>query len=337
MTGRDRALAALRGEPHDRTPVIPIVGQAAATYCGVAVAEHARDPQLLARCQIECARRFGYDGVYIAADTWVSAEAIGFPHVEHPADGPARGHGNWIDSIEQIDDLPFPDPADSGRWPLMVDAVRHAAQMAGDELLIIANFDQSPFSLACQLREINRFMLDLVDDPAFAHHLLSYCAKAVARYAIALGRAGAHVLNTGDSAAGGSLIGARYYEEFAFPYEKQVFDTVRREIDTPISLHICGDATTCLSKMLDTGATAIEIDHVMNMAHTRATCRDRVTVVGNVGPVDPLLRGTPETVRQACRECIQAFAGSNRFILSTGCAISPLTPPENLRAMVEAV
>lgn len=336
MTSKERAWAALHGRPHDRTPVIPIVGQAAATFCGVSVREHATDAELLARCQVECARRFGYDGVYLAADTWVNAEAIGFPDIEQPDDAPARGHGSWIGSVEQIDALPLPDPERSGRWPLMIDAVRHAVRMAGDELLIIANFDQSPFSLACQLREINRFMLDLVDRPAFAHRLLEFCARAVARYALALGRAGAHVLNTGDSAAGGSLIGADYYREFAFPYEKQMFDAIRRELDTPITLHICGDASTCLRRMLDTGATGIEIDQMLDLTRARAVCGERVTILGNVGPVDPLLRGTPDDVGAACRRCLDAMAGSSRFILATGCAISPLTPPDNLLAMVQA-
>ena len=191
MTGKQRALAAFRGEPQDRVPVIPIVGQAAAAFCGVPIREHAHDARTLARCQIECARRFGYDGVYIAADTWVNAEAVGFPHLEHPPDAPACGHGTWIESVEQIDALALPDPKRSGRWPLMVEAVRHAVEMAGDELLIIGNFDQSPFDLACQLREINRFMIDLLENPVFAHRLLDYCAAAVSRYAIAMAEAGA--------------------------------------------------------------------------------------------------------------------------------------------------
>ena len=110
-------MAALRGDPHDRAAVIPIVGQAGAAYCGITVREHAHDPATLARCQVECARRFGYDGVYISADTWVNAEAIGFPNVEHPVDAPARGRGTWIESVEQIDALKLPDPRRSGRWP----------------------------------------------------------------------------------------------------------------------------------------------------------------------------------------------------------------------------
>ena len=337
MTGKQRALAALRGEAQDRVPVIPIVGQAAARFCGVSIRDHAHDPRTLARCQIECARRFGYDGVYIAADTWVNAEAVGFPHMEHPADAPACGHGTWIESPEQIDSLPLPDPQRSGRWPLMVEAVRRAVAMAGDDLLIIGNFDQSPFDLACQLRGIDRFMLDLREAPAFAHRLLDFSARAVSRYAVAMAGAGAHVLNTGDSAASGSLIGPQAYAEFAFPYERQVFEAVRARSAVPITLHICGDSGTCLDRMIQTGATGIEIDHVMDLRRVREVCRDRVTAIGNLDPVGLLLRGTPDAIKAACRDCLDAFAGSNRFILSTGCAISPLTPPGNLAAMAEAV
>jgi len=326
----------MRGEPHDRVPVIPLVGQVGAIYCGVTIRQHAHDPVTLARCQVECARRFGYDGIYISADTWVNAEAVGFPQMEHPEDAPAYGRGTWIESVEQIDALKLPDPRRSGRWPVMVEAVRRAVELAGDELLIIGNFDQSPFDLACQFRGIERFMIDLVEAPEFAHRLLAFCAEAVTPYAVALAEAGAHVLNTGDSAASGSLIGPKFYTQFAFPYEKKVFDAVRASVDVPITLHICGDASTCLAKMIETGATGIELDYQVELADARRICGDRVTVIGNVNPVDPLLRGTPEQVRACCRECLDAFAGSNRFILATGCAVAPLTPPANLAAMVEA-
>lgn len=337
MTGKQRALAALRGEPQDRPPVIPIVGQAGAPLCGVSIRDHANDPGLLARCQVDCARRFGYDGVYISADTWVNAEAVGFPWMEHPDDGPAGGKGTWIQSAEDIDRLELPDPRRSGRWPLMVEAVRQARRLAGDDLLVIGCFDQSPFSLACQLRDINQFMLDLVEEPDLAHRLLSYCAEAVARYAVAMAEAGADVLNTGDSSAGGSLIGGAYYRDFAFPYERQMFAAIRKATDVPLTLHICGDSRTCIDQMLETGVDGIEIDEFMDLTLARDKCRGRMTVIGNVDPVDPLLQGTPGDVKRKCLACLAAFEGSERFILSSGCAISPLTPPENLAAMVEAV
>ena len=337
MNGRQRVLAAMRGEPHDRVPVVPIVGQAAATWCGVPIGVHARDPEVLARCQIGCAQRMGYDAVYISADTWVNAEACGFPNVEHSPDEPACGRGGWIESVEQLDALPLPDPARSGRWPIMVEAVRRAVALAEGQIAVIANFDQAPFDLACQFRGINQFMLDLVDDPPFAHRLLDWCVEPVARYAIAMARAGAAVLNTGDSAAGGSLIGPGFYEEFAWPYEQRLFQAIRHEVDTPATLHICGDASTCLERMACTGAAGLELDYQVDLAWARKVCNGQVTIIGNVNPVDPLLRGTPDAVRAACRACLEANTGSDRFILASGCTIAPSTPPQNIAAMIESV
>src|SRR5690606_27905350 len=133
-------------------------------------------------------------------------------------------------------DLEPPDPRRSGRWPRMAEAVRLAAEAAGEEFLVIANFDQSPFSLACQLRGINEFMHDLLERPDFAHRLLAFCVEPVAAYAIALAEAGAGALNTGDSAAGGSLVGRDIYREFALPYETQVFERIRARVSVPLSL-----------------------------------------------------------------------------------------------------
>jgi uroporphyrinogen-III decarboxylase len=49
-----------------------------------------------------------------------------------------------------------------------------------------------------------------------------------------------------------------------------------------------------------------------------------------------MLRGTPEQVRNACRDAIEQSKPGSRFILSGGCEIPRDTPAENLRAMLAA-
>jgi uroporphyrinogen-III decarboxylase len=44
------------------------------------------------------------------------------------------------------------------------------------------------------------------------------------------------------------------------------------------------------------------------------------------------MQGTPEMVYAACQRC-HRISGRD-FIVGAGCELSPLTPPENLRAMV---
>ena len=59
---------------------------------------------------------------------------------------------------------------------------------------------------------------------------------------------------------------------------------------------------------------------------------DLMVLAGNVSTITDLMQGTPETVYAACRRCHE-ISGPD-FIVGAGCELSPLTPPENLRAMV---
>jgi uroporphyrinogen-III decarboxylase len=72
----------------------------------------------------------------------------------------------------------------------------------GEDVFIVACFDQSPFSLACALAGINELMMMLVTDPPFADGMLEPCIAHASAYAIALAEAGADMLSTGDSPAG---------------------------------------------------------------------------------------------------------------------------------------
>jgi uroporphyrinogen-III decarboxylase len=58
-----------------------------------------------------------------------------------------------------------------------------------------------------------------------------------------------------------------------------------------------------------------------------------MTLMGNIGPVDVLLRGTPELVRDRVKALMKSMEGS-RFILSSGCDMVPDTPLENLDALI---
>jgi uroporphyrinogen decarboxylase len=58
--------------------------------------------------------------------------------------------------------------------------------------------------------------------------------------------------------------------------------------------------------------------------------------MGNVDPVNVMLRGTPERVEEECKRCIQVGAPGGGFILSLGGGPSMETPEENIEAMVRA-
>lgn len=332
MTSLERVLAIFHGERPDRVPAIPIVGQAAARLNGMTMQAELASPETLAESRIACRERFGYDGIYISADTWVTAEAMGAP-VRHSEDAPTVGTTPLLDDMAAIDRLTAPDPHQDGRLPLIVKAVDIAAARARDQFAVIGNFDQSPFSLACALRGINQVMLDVVDHPAFVRQLLDICTDSVLRYAKALAAAGAHLVNTGDSPV--ILAGPRNYTAFGLPCEQTVFDELRA-CGVLTTLHICGDTTKFLELMAQSRAHSLELDTQVDMVQARAAIPDDMVMIGNIDPVDVLVNGTPDDVRRHVKRLLAASDRLGRFMLSSGCALAPDTPPENLQAFARA-
>ena len=68
MTGKERILAKLRGEPTDSLPLMPITMMFAADLAGVPYRNYAADHRVLAEVQTRVAETFGFDYVSAISD-----------------------------------------------------------------------------------------------------------------------------------------------------------------------------------------------------------------------------------------------------------------------------
>ena len=177
-------------------------------------------------------------------------------------------------------------------------------------------------------------MMKLVTDPPFVKALLEYCVAHASAYGVALGKAGADLLSTGDSPAG--LIGPEFYDEFALPAERRVFETIADGCGVPTSLHICGDSTPILPAMATSGAAVLEIDHLVSLDDACRLVPDSIALWGNLDPVSIVRNGNPATVRQAAQDAVTTIRSHKRkrFVLSSGCTLPPDTPADNIAAML---
>jgi uroporphyrinogen-III decarboxylase len=73
------------------------------------------------------------------------------------------------------------------------------------------------------------------------------------------------------------------------------------------------------------------VDQLNNLAASRASLPDTL-LFGNIDPVGVLATGTLDDVRQAVTSAVVAGVDA----IWPGCDIYPLTPIENLRAMIVA-
>ncbi|MHC4941943.1 MAG: uroporphyrinogen decarboxylase family protein [Planctomycetota bacterium] len=337
ISPRRRVIDALEGKPTDRCPVGPLAVHFTASAAGESLRAYSTQARVLAECVIRYCERFHPDAVWVSADTWITAQAMGaevcFPEENQP---PCGSGAPLIRQPAELDHIPPPDPASQGRMPLMLEALSLVRERLGDEIFIVGCFDQSPFSLACALVGMETMMHTALFDRPFLDALLARCGEYAAAYGESMAEAGADLLSTGDSPAG--LIGPDRYREIALPAEQRLFSHLKKACAKPLSLHICGATEPILADMARSGADVLELDHLTDLD---AACRivpSEITIWGNLDPVGLMTRGKPEEIKAAAGEAMDTVRrhGRRRFVLSTGCTLSPQTPFENLEALISA-
>jgi MtaA/CmuA family methyltransferase len=337
MNSKQLVSAALQGLPVPRVPAGPLAVHFCAGLAGYTLRQYTTDARALADSVIRYHERFRPDAVWLSADTWVSAQAMGARVGATDDHQPFGGVGEpLVRTAADIDRLPPPDVGTQGRYPLMLEALTRIVSVLGKDVFIVACFDQYPFSLAAALMGINELMLKLHDDRPFVQALMARCEDFALAYGQALTAAGADLLSGGDSPAG--LIGPPAYAAIALPAEQQLIGKLKTATGKPVSLHICGDATRLLPLMASSGADVLELDHAVDIASACRVVGPGIGLWGNLDPVRVLAQGTPETVRVETDKVLSAVqaAGHRRFVLSSGCTLAVETPCRNLEAFLGA-
>jgi len=328
-------VAALKGEPADRIPVMLHNFMVAAAEMGLTMGQFREDPGLIAEAFIRSVEKYDLDGVLIDVDTVTLAGSIGVP-VDLPEHEPGRPLRGFLDSPGSMHSL---KPVDVGAYKyiqIWLEAVRRVKEYFGDEILVRGNCDQLPFSLASMMRGTEHWMTDLYTaEPEHLHELLEYCTEATCQFIRLMVETGAHVVSNGDSPAGPEMIPPELYEEYAMPYEKRIVEEAHSKGVFYI-LHICGNTVPILDKMLKTGSDGFEIDYKTDAQYAFNVLKDKATFIGNIDPSGVLALGTPEMVTRKTNELLDMFSKTNRFILNSGCALPSITPEANMKAFVEA-
>ena len=337
MTSLERCMIVLQGGIPDRTPVCLENFMQAAAVAGYSVREYCLDGEKMAEAHIKTWQKFRHDMIDVENGVAALAQAVGC-HVEFYDDdaSPPWVAGPALESIEQVDELKPIDVYQDATLPEVIKATRQIAKELGQQVCLLSEADQGPFSLAAQIVDPQEFLVALLNPKkeAYVHRLLEYAYEQTLNYARSLIEAGAHFTMMGESIAGPDVCSPKVYREFAFPYQKRLVDTLRAE-GKQIGLHICGNATRIIEDMVDTGAAFLQVDYKIDHDACKRATQGKTTLIGTVDPSGVMALGTSEDVRQAARYDIDHLAPGGGFILSPGCTLPYTTPDENVSALVE--
>jgi MtaA/CmuA family methyltransferase len=312
--------------------MMPLVKQFCTINTGARFGQYSRDYRVLTQSQLEIMERYPIDIFNCLGHPYREAGDCGL-HVEFPENSQPTGRGILVRTREDLANLTWPDPHEG---PLMSDRVHAVAEFKHLRPDIVAmGACEAPFALANTLLGIERAMLLLCEDPDFLLNVMRWIEPHSLRFATAQIEAGADMIFMGDSLA--SQVGRRFYADYILESERRLIQAVQA-LGVPVRLHICGNITGILALVAGTGARFIDIDYPVDLAEACQVVADVSPgsyVVGNFHPVEVLLRGKPDDVREACRRCERQAAGYNNFILAPGCEVPPGTPVENYQGMLE--
>jgi len=330
MTGRERVFAMLEGRQTDRLPCMPITMMFAADQIGVKYHAYATDCRILAEGQMRTAEKFGFD--YVSAISDPAREAADFgANILYPEDQPPAliEDDSLLADKAALHTLKALDPSAGHRMRDRLEAVELLRRRAGDQLCL-EGWVEGPCAEAADLRGINRFMVDLLDDPDFVRELFELVTANAVVFARAQIEAGADVIGIGDAAA--SLIGPTLYNELVWPYEKRLVDAIH-EAGGRTRLHICGNTRRIVTGMGKLGCSMVDLDYPVPMEEARRQVPANQVLAGNIDPVRTLRNGSPESIRAELEHCHRAVGP--RYIVAAGCEIVRDTPAANVEALVD--
>lgn len=327
MTSRERLLGFLAGETTDRIPNLNIIMQFAARELGVSYKEYCSDYKKLAQGNIVCAQKYGIDCVTVMSDPMREAHDYG-TEVVFPRDDVPYPRVNLLADKAALKRLRVTKPEEGRRMSQNVETVAYYKRELGNEYPIIG-WVEGCFAEAADLRGVNEFLIDIMDDEPFVTELLELCLAQAILYAQAQVEAGADIIGVGDAIA--SVAGPRMYEKLAGGYQKRLLRAIR-EMGAKTKLHICGNTAPFLEQIPYEYTDILDVDWMVPLQRAAQLAAGKSIVCGNYDPVAVLLQGDTAKVAEAVRLC--AAQGG---ISAAGCEVPKFTPEENLLTVAQTL
>ncbi len=330
MNSLERYLNTLDGKPTDHLARLPILMQFAAEFIGSNYGAFASDYRVLTDANIACAREFGIDQMNTMSDPYRETQGYGAKIIYEPNMVP-RCEKHPLEDDFDLSKLPRPNPMESERMQDRIDAVKRYRELVGGEYSIMG-WVEGPAAEAADIRRLDNFFMDLIDDSPDLRLLMDLCVDVALDFARLQVDAGADTIGIGDAVA--SQVSPDLYEKHILPHERRLVRGLK-DMGANVRLHICGDITHLLPGIATLGIDILDVDHMVDIRAVRNAVGPKIAIAGNLDPVSAVLRSTPDKIRAHILSCYEQ--AGNPFMVNAGCEIPSATPVENLLSLCKPV
>jgi uroporphyrinogen decarboxylase len=253
-------------------------------------------------------------------------------------------------TIDDLDDYPWPDPYDPARVEGLGNYLRYVRE--NTQFAILAKFGGAMFETAWYLRGMERFFMDLVENPEFVKKLFDkifYIQRGL--HEVGIKAAGEYVdilrlsgedLGTQDS----QLISLPTFRRTVRPYLQDLWGFAKQNLlkknpKGKIMLHSCGSIRPFIPDWIDMGLDMLDPIQPkakgMEPLGLKRDFGDKLSFHGGIDAQYYMPFGTVEEMRQHTREYVEALGPGGGYIVAPVHNVQGDVPPQNLVAMRDAV
>ncbi len=330
FTLKTRLLAALEGKPVDKVPVCSVTQTGIVELMdevGAPWPEAHTNPELMAKLAIANHEISGLEAVRVPYCLTVLVEAMGCeinmgtknrqPSVTgHPYPKDLEGAAIPADLLQR------------GRIPAVLEAIKIIREKVGPDVPIIGGME-GPITVASDLISVKSFMKWSIKKTDLFEQALDIATEAAIVYANAMVEAGADIISVADPVASPDLMSPDSFRQF-LQARLQKFSS---SVNSVTVLHICGNVNPILSDMANCGFEGLSVEEkIGSPKKAKEVIGDRARFVGNISSPFTLLPGPVDKIKAEAKQALDEGVD----VLAPGCGIAPMTPLENIKAMVAA-
>jgi uroporphyrinogen decarboxylase len=334
----------MQGIP-DRVPLFAQLHEFAAAETGVTPEKFYTDPVTLVSNSLEVMEAYGIDVPVLDYDVYnIEAEALGQEVVYSEMGMPDVNRTKpLIRDRRDLEKIRTPDFDHDGRFPVVLEMNRLFREMTGGTEATLGFC--APFSLAANIRGIERLLMDIYLDPEFARELFDRVTEAVLIpwiFRLKQEFPETDSICGSDASASIPIVNPSILRDWIIPYVKRLRDQCGPEVYVP---NWIGEAhlkrpEDLLDMKLEVCPGFVEgqdpdVEGLGPSFYKSYATRKGLPLVLGVGAAF-LALATPETIRDRVRHYIEIGGEGGRFALYL-CNLGATTPPENVRAAVQAV
>jgi [methyl-Co(III) methanol-specific corrinoid protein]:coenzyme M methyltransferase len=330
---REKILDLLSGKKIDSQPafsgLIHVTAEGLQSE-GLIFHETHKDSQKMTKAATSTFKLSGLPSAVLPLDMYVEAEALGaeinfrenmefeFPQVRKAAFGSVKELATEITKGTEI--------LKRGRIKLVCEAIKLLKEDVGNDV-VIGGMIPGPYTLLLLVVDAGKLFVEMKKEPVAVTEALLHLAALLAEVGAAYRNAGADFVTIHDMGGSPAFLGPVKYEQFVLPAEKLLIE----KLPKPRVLSVCGNVTSSLHLLAQTGADAISIDQTVDLTTAQIALKD-ILLFGNIDPAETLYRGDEAKVAASVVRAKEAGVDA----VWPGCDLVIQTPIQNIHAMKKA-